>query len=222
MDLKSLLNQALNSDFLNQASQKTSQATASIGQSLGDKKTLGALGAGAVGGGIIGVLMGSKKGKKIGKKALGIGSVAALGALAFKLYNDYGKQAATSNTLPEFNSQTSSDQQAMIIIKAMIAAAKADGHIDQQEMAKISEALEQLDADPQVQQLIQIETAKPLDPTEIAKLATSPEQATEIYLASLLVIDEQNFMEQAYLQELAKQLNLNPELVAQLHQQIQL
>ncbi|MFA0280026.1 DUF533 domain-containing protein, partial [Vibrio sp. 10N.222.55.F8] len=64
------------------------------------------------------------------------------------------------------------------------------------------------------------ELHKPLDPSEIAQLAISPQQASEIYLASLIVADEQNFMEKSYLKELAKQLNLADEVIYQLEQQI--
>jgi uncharacterized membrane protein YebE (DUF533 family) len=40
--------------------------------------------------------------------------------------------------------------------------------------------------------------------------------AAEVYLASLLVIDETSPMERAYLDELARQLKLAPELKASL------
>jgi uncharacterized membrane protein YebE (DUF533 family) len=221
MNLKSLLNQALNSDIVNQATQKASQSSSSIGQALGDKKTLGALGAGAVGGGLLGMLMGSKKTKKMGKTALGVGGAAALGALAYKLYNDYNKGESNPSSSPQTPADfTQTSQHDESVLKAMIAAAKADGHIDEQEMAKIEQALTQIDADASVQQLIHAEIAKPLDPSEIARLAVSPEHATEIYLASLLVADEQNFMEKAYLKELATQLGLEDGLVEQLNARV--
>jgi len=41
-----------------------------------------------------------------------------------------------------------------------------------------------------------------------------------LFLASLMVADEQNFMERAYLDELAKQLRLEPSLKAQLERQL--
>ena len=50
-------------------------------------------------------------------------------------------------------------------------------------------------------------------------MATTPEMAAEMYLASILVVDEENFMERAYLQELAKQLRLEPELQTELSTQ---
>lgn len=214
MDLKSLLNQALNSDLVKQGQQQLKQQS--------NSSTLKSLGAGAVGGGLVNLLMGSKKskklGKKVGKNALKIGGVAALGALAYKVYNDYQSNQASPSPTTEF--QEADTIHIELILKAMIAAAKADGHVDSVEMDRIERTLTEAGIDQQVQSLIHTELNKPLDPIEIARLATSPQQAAEIYLASLIVIDEQNFMEKAYLQELAKQMQLAPEVVNQLEAQL--
>jgi len=214
MDLKSLLNQALNSDLVKQGQQQIKQQSSS--------GSLKSLGAGAVGGGLVSLLMGSKKskklGKKVGKNALKVGGVALLGGLAYKVYNDSQSKQATSASQGTFN--PNDDIHSQLIIKAMIAAAKADGHVDSQEMERIELTLKQAGADSQLQHLLHEELNKPLDPTEVARLAQSPQQASEIYLASLIVVDEQNFMEKAYLQELAKQLNLSSEVIYQLEQQL--
>ena len=223
MDIKSLLNQALNSDLVKQGSQKISQGSSGLSSITKDKGKLSALGAGAVGGGLLGMLMGSKKSKKVAKKAVGIGGAAALGALAYKVYNDYQSKSSSApevnNTDSEFNANDESHQ--TLILKAMIAASKADGHVDDNEMAKIEQALEDMGADYQLTQMVSQELHKPLDPTEIANLAQSPQQASEIYLASLIVADDQNFMEKAYLKELAKQLGLAQEVIEQLDAQVQ-
>ncbi len=167
--------------------------------------------------------MGSKKtkkiGAKVGKNALKIGGAAALGALAYKVYNDrQGKQTASQPTTEQFDANNAIHEQ--LILKAMIAAAKADGHVDAQEMAQIESAIAQAGADEQLRSLVHNELNKPLDPVQIAQLAQTPQQASEIYLASLIVVDEQNFMEKAYLQELAKQLKLAPEVTQQLELQL--
>ena len=60
------------------------------------------------------------------------------------------------------------------------------------------------------------EMEKPANPMEIAALATTPELGAEIYLASKLVVDEESFMERAYLDELARNLKLEPGLKAEL------
>lgn len=211
MDLKSLLNQALNSDIVKQGSSQ-------LGAITQDSSKLKTLGAGALGGGLIGLLMGSKKAKKIGTKMIGIGGAAALGALAYKAYNDW--QAKQTTIQPQSSFDPNDASHGTLILKAMIAAAKADGHVDEQEMAKIEQAISEMGADNQLQQLVKNELHKPLDPAAIAQLATTPAQASELYLASLLIADEQNFMEKAYLNELAKQLQLADDLVMALEQQV--
>ncbi|ARC91527.1 hypothetical protein B6A42_04495 [Vibrio coralliilyticus] len=215
MDLKGLLNQALNSDLVRQGPQKVQQQSGS--------NTLKSLGAGAVGGGLVNLLMGSKKskklGKKVGKNALKIGGAAALGALAYTVYNNWQGKQNTTSVQEGFNAHDTIHNE--LIIKAMIAAAKADGHVDAEEMQRIEYTLKEAGADTGLQTMLHNELNKPLDPSEIARLAQSPQQASEIYLASLIVVDEQNFMEKAYLQELAKQLQLAPEVTFQLEQQLQ-
>ena len=54
---------------------------------------------------------------------------------------------------------------------------------------------------------------------DIASLASGPEQAAEIYLASRLVIDPDHPAEVAYLEALASRLSVPPELVAHLESQ---
>ncbi|HHX8272193.1 TPA: tellurite resistance TerB family protein [Vibrio diabolicus] len=222
MDLKSLLNQALKSDLLKQGADVLGKQTNNI-KSSSNSSSLKTLGAGAVGGGLIGMLMGSKKSKKMTKKigsgALKVGGAAALGALAYKVYNDWQAKQSGQGVHETFDPDDS--KHSVLILKAMIGAAKADGHVDEEEMARIEQALADMGADEHVRQLVQQELNKPLDPSEIANQATSPQQASEIYLASLIVADEQNFMEKAYLQELAKQLQLSPEVTQQLEVQMQ-
>ncbi|MFH4783864.1 tellurite resistance TerB family protein [Vibrio diabolicus] len=222
MDLKSLLNQALKSDLLKQGADALGKQTNNI-KSSSNSSSLKTLGAGAVGGGLIGMLMGSKKSKKMTKKigsgALKVGGAAALGALAYKVYNDWQAKQSGQGVHETFDPDDS--KHSVLILKAMIGAAKADGHVDEEEMARIEQALADMGADEHVRQLVQQELNKPLDPAEIANQATSPQQASEIYLASLIVSDEQNFMEKAYLQELAKQLQLSPEVTQQLEVQMQ-
>ena len=43
--------------------------------------------------------------------------------------------------------------------------------------------------------------------------------AAEMYLASLVMVDEENYMERAYLDELARQLKLDPDLKTELERQ---
>ena len=64
------------------------------------------------------------------------------------------------------------------------------------------------------------ELNKPLDPAEVARAASTPEMAAEMYIASVLMVDEEHFMERAYLEELARQFKLEPSLKAELEAQV--
>lgn len=218
MDFKGLLNQVMASGG-DLAQQVKSQAGQNGGMS---DMTKGALG-GAVGGSLLTMLVGSKKGRKMGMKAAKVGGAAAVGALAFKVYNDWQAKQSTkleaASATPQRALPADTEQHAMIMLKAMIAAAKSDGHVDEDEKARIQQAVVAMGGSAQVNQFVQQELDKPLDPSDIARGVASQELAAEIYLATLLMVDEQNFMEQAYLKELASQLKLPAELVAQLEAQ---
>ncbi|MNH26538.1 Inner membrane protein YebE [compost metagenome] len=101
-----------------------------------------------------------------------------------------------------------------------MAAAKADGHVDERERALIEGEFTRLDSDQELQHWLHAELNKPLDPSDVARAARSPEIAAEMYIASVMMVDEENFMEKAYLDELARQLKLEPGLKAELEKQV--
>lgn len=103
------------------------------------------------------------------------------------------------------------------LIRAMIAAAKADGHISAEERARISGQIEAAGMDSEHRAFIEQELARPLDIDAVAASAETPEQAVEVYAASLLAIDPNGIAERGYLAMLAARLKLDPDLVAYLH-----
>jgi uncharacterized membrane protein YebE (DUF533 family) len=105
---------------------------------------------------------------------------------------------------------------AQAMLKAMIAAAKSDGHLDARERELLQGEMARLNADAETRAWFEAELAKPVEPAEVAAAVTSPEMAAEVYLASLLVVDETTTMERAYLDELARRLRLDPGLKADL------
>lgn len=180
-------------------------------------------GKGALTGGALGLLLGNKKMRKnVGKLAL-YGGVAAVGVLAYKAYNDYKQQQGTAGPEPQTVDRLPPPQaevHSQAILKALVAAAKADGHIDQDERQIIEGEFARIENDSTVQQWLHAELEKPLDPAEVARAATTPEIASEMYLAALLAADEQNFMERAFLDEFARQLKIDEALKARLEQQV--
>ncbi len=188
--------------------------------------TKGALG-GAAAGSLLTLLVGSKKGRKMGKKAAKVGGAAALGALAYKVFNDWQTNQGSGQVQAQSASQplaqampVVSEQHSINVLRALIAAAKSDGHVDSEEKNRISQAVESLGATAEVNTFVQQELDKPLNPADIARGVVGQEQAAEVYLASLVMVDDQNFMEKAYLKELANQLKLQPELVSRLEAQL--
>lgn len=107
------------------------------------------------------------------------------------------------------------------VLVAMIGASKADGHIGAEERQLLEGELNKLSTDPADRAWLEAELAKPLDPAAVAKSATTPEIAAEMYLASLLIVDDESYMERAYLDELARQMKLDPGLKATLEAQLQ-
>ena len=199
-----------------------------LGGNLGGN--LGGLGGGAVAGGLAALLMGSKSGRKMAGSALQLGGMAVVGALAYKAYQNWqsGKtvtQSTVPTSLPPPPSDTpflparESEQQSLSrhLLRAMIAAAKSDGHVDAKEQAAIFAEMDKLPLDADDKAFVIDELRKPLDVDAVAGAARTPEEAASIYTASLLAIDVDNPSERAYLGLLAARLNLEDALVKHLH-----
>ena len=198
-----------------------------IGRGLGG--SLGGIGGGAVAGGLAGILLGTKQGRKLGGTALKVGGVAVVGALAYAAYRNWeaGRQPAAAGAAPvlpppqntPFNPSGEAAQQSLgrNLLRAMIAAAKADGHIDAREQAAVFARMDQLDLDADDKAFVMDELRAPLDIDAVAGGARSPEEAAEIYTASLLAIDVDHAAERGYLAMLAARLKLDDALIAHLH-----
>jgi uncharacterized membrane protein YebE (DUF533 family) len=224
MSAQSLLEQLLKSGLSSVGGSAGALGKALGGSSGGGGGHLGKYATGAAAGGALALLLGSKRGRKFGGSALKYGSVAALGALAFKVYQDWQASQAAASARPvtpaaggfERLPAPQLEQHSQAMLGAMIAAAKADGHMDERERELVEAELHRLEADPALRRWVDDQLRRPVDPAAVAAAAASPEMAAEIYLASVLVVDETTVMERAYLDELARQLRLAPTLKADL------
>lgn len=207
-------------------------------------KLPGGLAGGAVAGGLVAALIGSKSVRKTATTAAKYGGTAILGGLAYKAYQNWqhGKsnanQARTADHHQGFMAQqqsasTNFEREALAhadgilpahkfqlaLVKAMIASARADGSIDIKEQGKISEAIESMDLDQGLKsQLLEL-FIKPISIDDFINELETPEQRAEAYLASCLVIDLDHQGEYAHLSNLAKALDLPPGLEQQLRHQ---
>ncbi len=150
-------------------------------------------------------------------------ALASLGMMAFQAYQAWQSQQATQ---PQGAFQTAdqldgpeAEAHSHAVLRALIAAAKADGRIDEKEQQMISDELAKHTDDPQLQQWLDAEVARPLNAADFAEYAHDPALASEIYLASVLLVDDQQDAERNYLDELAAQLQIDPQLQLHLEQQ---
>jgi uncharacterized membrane protein YebE (DUF533 family) len=109
---------------------------------------------------------------------------------------------------------------ALAVIRAMIGAAKADGHVDAAETDKIFGQIESQGLNAQEKSLLMREMANTPDIASIAAAAKTPEEAAQIYLAATLVCDSQCAAEQAYLAALASSLKLDAQFTQALQQEL--
>jgi hypothetical protein len=107
------------------------------------------------------------------------------------------------------------DEQAWVLVRAMVNAAKSDGQINQQEQQAILQQLGQLTAEDAA--VLRAELTKPLDVREFTwSVPLGMEQ--QVYALSLMTIRLDSNAEASYLNELAHGLRLSPETRQQIHQ----
>ncbi|MFJ4194011.1 tellurite resistance TerB family protein [Pseudomonas sp. NPDC089534] len=180
---------------------------------------LGGLLGGLLGGGALG---GGAQGRSGGTN---YAALASLGMMAFQAYQAWQRSQATA--APQQAPQTVDmlsgpqvEEHSHAVLRALIAAAKADGRIDESEKHMISTEIGRHTDDPQLQEWLDAEVAKPLDPAEVAQSAQGdPAMAAEMYLASVMLVDDQQDAERNYLDELAAALRIDPDLQVHLEQQ---
>ncbi len=227
MDIQSLLDEIL----------KTGKELASKGQAIAEEKlqipregekreaTLEGMKKGAIAAGVLALLLGTGAGRRVTGSALKIGSLAAIGGIGWKAFQNWQKQnevleaerAAHKQLIPINDlPQEEANERSLILLKAMIAAAKADGHINKKEIEIIHEQINTLGLSKDVADVLEDEISKPLDVKEIAALAENQAIASEIYLVSAVVTDKENSMERSYLETLAKAMQLPDDLIAHL------
>ncbi|QPN43286.1 tellurite resistance TerB family protein [Priestia aryabhattai] len=182
-------------------------------------------GLGGLGGLLGGLLGGSAGGSAQGRPAGGshYAALASLGMMAFQAYQSWQRNQAAApqqamRTVDQLSGPEAEDH-SLAILRALIAAAKADGRIDQQEEQLIYAEIKRQTSDPHLQQWLDEEVSKPLDATEVAQSAQGPAMAAEMYLASVMLVDDQQATERAYLDELASALQIDPTLQVRLEQQ---
>jgi len=130
-----------------------------------------------------------------------------------------GKTAAPPP--PPSSSKAPDKGDAVLLIRAMIAAANADGTIDETERNAILERLRTVDLSPEEQAFVTRELFSPADLDTIVAGVHSPELARQVYAVSLMAIEVDTDRERQYMQGLASRMNLDGQAVAQIKRSLE-
>ena len=102
---------------------------------------------------------------------------------------------------------------ALTLVRAMIAASRADGHIDEEERRKIADKLRLAGIDGEAESFLVAELEKPVDIDALVSGAMTDAQKVELYTASRIAIEPNTRAERGYLDMLAGRLKLPDALV---------
>jgi uncharacterized membrane protein YebE (DUF533 family) len=191
-----------------------------IVESLASSGVLSGL-AGGVAAGALGGALRRKGGRKRAGMLLKAGGLAAIGGLAWKVYRDHQQTRQAHSGMPgtgyDAPPRLEEGSLGLLLVRAMIAAARADGHIDAEEQARIFRRVDELSLRDHEKSLILEELRYPASLEVLAGAARDPGVRAQVYAASLLAIDAECPAGRVYLQDLAEILALPPTLVRDLH-----
>jgi uncharacterized membrane protein YebE (DUF533 family) len=191
--------------------------------------------AGGLAGGALASALGGKKGRKLAGSALKLGGLALVGGIAYKAWQSH--QQGAGRAPGQTASQTAGNLEpppaggafmpaegdaagnialSLLLARAMISAAKADGQIDTQESQTILNQINGLALPAEEKAFLFEEYGRPLDIAALARDVDSPEHAAEVYAAAVLMVEPPSPPERIYLDSLANALALEPGLAQQI------
>jgi len=209
----------LRSDALGSALQTLTREARTAASSVSSKAPGGV--GGLLGAGVLGALLGKTVSSDIMKNAALVGA----GAVAWNFYQKWsqsrGQQTQPQNSswqgeVPQVDPWQQQapmamqlDSTALLVMRAMVFAARADGSIDTAERSRMETVLQNMLPGQDVQAQISMMESEMLDPRRVAASIQSVEQGEDIYRLSCVVIDIDHFMERSYLDALADALGID-------------
>jgi uncharacterized membrane protein YebE (DUF533 family) len=175
--------------------------------------------------GLASLLLGTGPGRNVAAKTAKLGGLAVIGGLAYKAFQNYraGKPpidrggdvepAPAESPFGDTAEQDLDQQTAMLMVRAMIAAASADGVMDNAERSHIVGGLEKAGLDVAAAKFLDDEFAKPMSVEALVASVSTPAIATQVYTAARLAVNPDHPAEQRFLERLAAGFKLEPGLV---------
>lgn len=111
---------------------------------------------------------------------------------------------------------------AVLMIRAMIAAAAADGMIDEEERGRILDKLKAVELTPEEHSFIVQELLSPCDLDKIVRAVETPAIARQVYAVSLMAIEVDTDAERKYITSLAARLGLDENALDEIHRDLEI
>lgn len=178
-------------------------------------------------GAIVAVLLGTKTGRSVAGSALKLGGLAAIAGLGYQAWKNYQEGANPAETgvprQPEVLpppagtgfaiEETGNGDFTLALVRIMIAAARADGHVDATERQRILDKLAVSGIGSDAALFIEKELTDPVDLDGLVGSAKTEAQRVELYTAARLAIEPDTRAERGFLDLLAGRLGLADALV---------
>ncbi len=165
-------------------------------------------------GGLAGLALGTKGGRSLVGTAAKLGGLALVGGLAYKAWQNYqsGQPAEVAGTgavlpAPQGSGYAEGDgddnERALLMVRAMIAAAAADGVVDDAERARIMGNLQQAGLSDEAAGFLDQELANPMDASASCSWSRRRSRRRRSIRRPRLAIDPDDESEQTFLADLA-------------------
>lgn len=188
---------------------------------------------GAAAGSIVALLTSNKSARKFASTAASYGGAAVLGGLAFKAFKNWQlnsqyqspvtRQSATTcsdSTIGyenyHYGSHVAAPDYELKLIKAMIASAKADGHIDAEEQHEIFQSIARMNLSSEMKTTVFDLLNHPISMEDIVRGVHDIGQKSELFLAACLVVDPDIPSVNVHLDQMANALMLPEDLKRQI------
>jgi uncharacterized membrane protein YebE (DUF533 family) len=121
---------------------------------------------------------------------------------------------------PEPTGPEAEEAEALLMIRAMIAAAKADGRVDAVERAAIAAQLDAAGLSAEERDFVLVDFDRPLSPEALAREARDPMLRARLYAAAFAGAGEVTPPERAWLDALAQALKLDKAAAAAIEERL--
>ncbi|MFC3283445.1 tellurite resistance TerB family protein [Litchfieldella rifensis] len=164
-------------------------------------------------GGAVGLLLGTRPGRFLGGKMLKYSTIAGIGVLAWNAWQEY--RASHPGTPPRHHGlplkqlqYTARERRSLLLLRTTLMASRADGNFDEAKRTALMQRLDTLGANDELKSWIEAQLEDPVDFDTLALEVDSHQEAREVYLVSVAVIEDNPPLERPWLNELALALGL--------------